>query len=646
MPVRRTSGVHSTASLALAVLVLASGAIRADAQQPDSVAGRDTVTIPRVAARDSARTRLDAVVITASRREQRLKDVVVPTEVIGRTEIARTGATDIAALLQQFTGLQLDGGVGGGQGVQLQGMDSRRVLVLVDGQPIVGRVNGDFDLSRIPLSGVERVEIVKGPQSTLYGSEAMGGVVNIITRSARGDAMAELQALAGSRGRIDLSGGGRRPLGAVQIAGDMSFRASDLAVGIPGDLDTRSERWTATPSAEWRATDALTLRSSAMFSRQDQRYRTGQLFRFVDDEQLGGRLGGEWRRGTLRLAPNVNVSRFSHLSRQSTGSTPVAGSGDRDEQSLAELELTGSRLVGNTFVDAGVEARRERITSDRIPDGERSLDAIEGYGQLTLARGSLSVVPGIRVVEHSQFGSVAVPRLAMMYRASDALALRASAGRGFRAPDFKELYLSFANPSAGYAVSGNPSLRPEYSTSVQLGTEVSGANGWWRVNLFNNEFSDFIAVTAPDPSGLFTYENVEQGRTRGVESDAALVRGPWRFDVGYAYLETRDGEGRPLPLRPTHSGRAAATAPLPAKGTLAATWVITGKSPSSVGANQSVTPEQPSFDRLDLRATMPVRWNTRVIVGVDNVFDRGMGRAWPGFTGRLVYTGLSWNMSP
>lgn len=592
-------------------------------------------------ATDSVRTRLDAVVVTAARREQRLKDVVVPTEVIGRAEIARTGATDVAALLQQFTGLQVDGGVGGGQGVQLQGMDSRRVLVLVDGQPVVGRVNGDFDLSRLPLAGVERIEIVKGPQGTLYGSEAVGGVINVITRRTAGAHTVEGQLIAGTRGRTDADLGGRTRIGPLRLSGDATVRTSDLAVGIPGDLGARSARWTATPAVEWRATDAWTLRSTGLVSEQSQRYRSGQLFRFVDDAQLGGRVGGEWRRGVHRLAPVLVVSRFDHLARASTGPEPLAGTGERDIQSLAEAELTGSTIVGAVLLDGGIEARRERIDSDRIPGEERALDAVEGFSQVTVARGPFTIVPGVRVVSHSGFGRFAAPRVSVLARLTDAFALRASVGRGFRAPDFKELYLSFANPSAGYAVTGNPSLRPERSTSGQFGAEWSGAPGWWRVNGFVNRFRDFIATAAPDASGTYTYENVERGVTRGVEAEGGVAHGDWKLDVGYAYLEARDAEDRPLPMRPAHSGRLALSAPLGDKGSFAATWLVTGR--MATGASASSGPVvQPTFARLDLRAMLPLRGGLRLLAGVDNALDRRMGRDWPGFTGRLVHAGLGW----
>ena len=130
---------------------------------------------------------LDQVVVTAARREQRLADAVPSIEVIGRADIERSGASDLASVLTEQSGIVLQGGHPAGAGAMLQGIGSERVLVLLDGQPMTGRLSGVFDISRIPVSVVERVEVMKGPQSTMYGTEAMGGVINIITRASVDD---------------------------------------------------------------------------------------------------------------------------------------------------------------------------------------------------------------------------------------------------------------------------------------------------------------------------------------------------------------------------------------------------------------------------------------------------------------------------
>src|SRR5262245_57618060 len=145
----------------------------------------------------------DALVVTASRRWQRLTDAPVTTELVTRREIEETGATDIAGVLFEHTGIELEGGIPGGAGAMLQGFGTERVLILLDGQPLPGRIAGTFDLTRMPATMLERVEVVKGPQSTLFGSAAMGGVINLITRQPERALNAAGQLLGGSEGRFD-----------------------------------------------------------------------------------------------------------------------------------------------------------------------------------------------------------------------------------------------------------------------------------------------------------------------------------------------------------------------------------------------------------------------------------------------------------
>ena len=172
---------------------------------------------------------LDEIVVTGARREQRLQDAVTTTELVSRDAIERSGASDIASVLTEQTGIQLQGGHPAGSGVMLQGIGSERVLVLLDGQPVAGRISGVFDISRIPTAMVERVEVVKGPQSTLYGTDAMGGVVNIITRTPpAGVVGAALTATAGSQARRD--GTARVTLGRGAFAS-----MSPLSAPIPLD---------------------------------------------------------------------------------------------------------------------------------------------------------------------------------------------------------------------------------------------------------------------------------------------------------------------------------------------------------------------------------------------------------------------------
>jgi len=587
---------------------------------------------------------LDATVVTASRREQRLADAVVPVELISRREIEETGATDVASVLTERLGIQLDRGLPGNSGVQLQGLGSQRVLVLLDGQPLVGRIGGTLDLSRLSANNVERIEVVKGPQSTLYGSDAMGGVINIVTRRPEAGGMeARLQAVGGSMGRSDMLGTVLGSQGGTDVVLDAGLRQLALAPGVANSAATFADRYDVSPSIAWRPTAGLTVQTGGVFIGERQRYRTGPLFRFVDRDQLAARVGGEYVRDRHRLGALLYRSRFDHLARASTFDEPQGDVGARDRQQLTELELTyaGTTRIGQ--LDAGVEMRRESIVADRVQGMRRHWDLIEPFAQVGLVFGRVALTPGVRYTHNSQWGSTLAPRLAALWQVTDVVRVRASAGRGFRAPDFKELFLSFVNAQAGYAVVGNAFLRPETSESVQLHLERVGVRTFVRASAFNNQLDQFIQSVATERAGEFSYENVARAWTRGMEVESGFTHDRWRVEGGYSHLRTRDlATGLELLSRPRHSGRLLVSAGNLIGGRLAATLVHTGATTTGRDDAGVATAEQPSFTRLDVRGARPIGGGLEVSIGVDNVFNRTLGTDWPGYTGRLWYAGLAW----
>lgn len=588
---------------------------------------------------------LGAVIVTAARREQRLADAVVETELISRAELERTGATDVAAALVERSGLQLDGGVPAGAGVQMRGFDSRRVLVLVDGQPLIGRVNGNLDLSRLPLSSIERVEIVKGPQSILYGSEALGGVVNLITRSApESGTTGSLTLLSGSQGRREASAEGGWRRGALAATADAGARQVDLAPGLSGDAGTYARRWNGGARLRWESETGAWAEGSVLGIDERQRYRTGQLFHFGDNTQLGVRLASGREIGLARLSATLSASSFDHLSRSSTRDVPASDSGARDQQRLVQGELLWNGVIGSTLIDAGVALRHESIEADRLTAETHDLFGVEPFAQATVTLGALNVSPGVRLSWNERWGDFVAPRLAVMLRASESLAFRGSVGRGFRAPDFKELYLRFVNDAAGYAVMGNPDLRPEHSTSFSLGAEWNRGRSYARATAFANEYRDFIETGAPDVPGTYTYSNVARGWTRGVELESGVLAGSWRLDGGADLLRTRDvSTDTPLLGRPEYTLRLGATGPAVAGIRGGMTAVYTGATPVSRAADGRISQERGGFFRLDARVMRELRPGLELSAGATNALDRRLGEAWPGFTGRQFFAQVRWS---
>ncbi|HEX7120304.1 MAG TPA: TonB-dependent receptor [Longimicrobiales bacterium] len=593
---------------------------------------------------------LDALVVTAGRRLQRLADATVATELVSSREIRETGAADLAAVLTERTGITLQGGHPAGAGVMIQGLGSERVLVLLDGQPFIGRISGTIDVSRIPTSMIERVEVVKGPQSTLYGSEAMGGVVNVITRSPERAAWTTSVGLtAGDRGRLDVAGSVLGGVGRWTGMADVGRRTIELAPGLPGESGALARRWDGLAKLAWRAPgDGLRVEASALVLDERQRWRSGQLYHFADNTQWSGRLGAVWERGAHRLSPTLYVTAFDHLSRRATTPEPVAGTGESETQRLMEAELLYAWTFGDHALDAGIEARREAIRSARVAGGKRTHATLEAFVQTPLAWGAFRLVPGVRLSRSEPWGTHWTPRLAAMFRPIPQLALRVSAGAGFRAPAFKEQYMEFLNvgPGFGYTVRGNPELRPETSRNLSASIEWAGARTHLRVQAFENRFDDFIETRAvADSAGLtvYTYGNVDDGFTRGAEVEAGVTWGGWKLEGGYAVLRAERAEtGEPLLGRPRSSARATLGYARPDGTRISLTGVHTGE--TAMRRTESGTEWRAGFLRFDARVARAIAGGFEVVAGVDNLLDERSDE-WPGFTGRHIYLGLSWRAS-
>ncbi len=589
---------------------------------------------------------LDAVVVTASRRLERLKDVPVATELVSRREIQESGASDLSAVLVERTGITLQGGHPVGAGVMIQGFGSERVLVLVDGQPFIGRLSGQLDLSRIPTSMIERIEVVKGPQSTLYGSEAMGGVVNVITRSPeRGVWTGGIELTGGTNGRLDLGANLLGGVGPVAYTVDAGRRTVELVPGNATESGALAERWDGMAKAQWQASSSLSLSASALVLDERQRWRSGQLYYFADNRQWGARLGAAWTRGAHRLVPMLYATEFEHLSRQATAPEPVVGTGEEEYQRLLQAELLYGFDGERWTVDAGVEARREAITSERVVGGDRVLRTVEPFVQATLTGERWSVVPGVRLSWSEQWGTHWTPRLAALFRPLPRLALRASVGLGYRAPGFKELYMEFLNtgPGFGYRVRGNPELGPETSRNAMVGVEWTGDRLYLKGQLFHNRFDDFIEThIVGDSSGfdLYSYGNIDDGTSRGVELEAGVAHGGLRLEGGYAYLRAeRAGTGEALLGRPTHSLRGTASYALLVGFRVSLTGVHTGTTP--VRRTEDAVVERNGFARFDVRAAQALPFGFELSAGADNVLDV-RPEEWPGYMGRQFYVTLQW----
>jgi outer membrane receptor for ferrienterochelin and colicins len=273
---------------------------------------------------------------------------------------------------------------------------------------------------------------------------------------------------------------------------DVQWRSVDLIPGRESDAATFAKRLDVAPSVSWKLGGGAQLESGMSITDERQRYKLGQLYQHSDNTQLSARLGGWKLTRTGRLGTTLYASRFEHLSRRSTTPLPASHDGERDEQMLVKLDITGSGMIAGMVIDAGLDSRRESSLAERVEGGRRSLHTVEPYAQTTLTRRGVTLVPGARMSWSEQWGTAVTPKAAMMWRPLAPLAVRASVASGYRAPDFKELYLEFVNAPAGYAVRGNPDLRPEHSTNFSGGVDWLSERVNASASVFHSRFRDFI----------------------------------------------------------------------------------------------------------------------------------------------------------
>ena len=577
---------------------------------------------------------LESILVTAGARSQRRSEIAVPIVQITAEEILISGAASADQLLDELPGLQSAPKAPVGSTIQIRGIGDARVLVLVDGQPANGALLEDRDLSRISLSGVERVEVVKGPLSTLYGSDALGGVINVITRRPERGFKAEARALSGSGGRhqgdITVSGGGP-----VVVRATGSWRQQEQVPGLDGTADAFARVWDFKSTVRTGDSDGVRARADISYLRERQRWPVGGGFSgFNDNEGLTGwvevtlpGLGGDWTVRTLAQG-------YEHLFRRARGDAPISGNDDEKQgEDLWKASVLHARTIGGHHIDVGLEGSRRSIESpDKILEDQAADDQFEIFGQDAWTMGSTTVTGGVRGTVNDRWGNTVSPTLGLTTMPGSAVRLRALVGRGFRAPSFKELAWDFANIGAGYTVQGSPDLEPERSWNMTAGVDwAPSARFTVGFEAYTNRITNLIETSfiGNNPSGLliFSPSNLSEARTQGVEVSTSGRLGTWEAIVEYVLLEAKSLEDDlPLDRRSKHSGRVRIGRTLPVLDGLRlhATTVLTGDAPIVAideFGQRDVLDTQERFVSVDVQSTLQLPRGLHLVFGVTNLLN-------------------------
>jgi outer membrane receptor for ferrienterochelin and colicins len=586
------------------------------------------------------------VVVTGSRMPQPVRRSPVAVEVIPRAEIEQSGARDAAELLEERPGLQISRSFRGSE-LWLRGLAPEYALILVDGERVPGRIDGAVDLSRYGVENLERVEIVRGPSSALYGSDAIGGVVNLITRESRRPFEADALASGGTHGVADVTGFvAGRPADALQLSATGGVHHADAYARDGGAATAGSARMQASAGARaaWRPDAENRLVGRADYVRLslegvDQGAASALFDRTQLQEQLQASLGHELAApGGVALQTRVTYSQFreQYLSDQ-RGSDALDAYEDNREHLLQLTGVMRVPLGAAHLLSAGTDQLAQSLDSERLASsGHRyglALFAQDEWVPYRHGASTLQIVPGVRADVDSQFGHQVSPKLALRYDPVEPVILRASYGHGFRAPSFQELLLHFENAGVGYVVDGNPRLSAERSDGFDVSAEWK-PRGWIAMSaaFFRNDLRDMIAIVSVAEGTAagtrYAYENLERAWTMGVESALRLDAADYASaTLGYTWLRTWDGENqRELEGRAKHRVTLGARFAWPA-------WQLELTTRAAVaigrvyfveqqdGSEARVTPAAQA--QLDARVAKHFGRYLEVFAGVDNLLDAG-----------------------
>jgi outer membrane receptor for ferrienterochelin and colicin len=541
------------------------------------------------------------VVVTGTRTEHAEDDAPVPTQVIDHKEIEAAATDNVEVLLSQIPDLYVrrneEFGLGAST-IRMQGLDANKTAILIDGRRFRGGVEGVVDLRDIAVGGVEQIEVVRGPASSLYGSDAMSGVVNIRTRSGSEHPYVRTETAVGTRGRERLSAAHGYQVGPLQYFLSLQHDAVAIA-DLYGNLSSQYEGENADDLQE---RDGARLRLDGGGGRHTYRFVGDCLNEknpLSESDDLAGSYAWTWqapRKWTVETdAGFYRYSRTNDLE----GFAEDVEYYDFGTDARASRPL-GSFLYGDHFLSAGLRVRQESLDSAGLvvgpvgaPDVSESVNHASPYFQTeSLLGADWSLVLGLSADHHERYGFDASPRATLTWRPRSGLTLSATVGRGYRAPDLLQLYdvdinnvVVIGENVSGYAIVGNPDLEPETDIGTTLFASYSAVRGVrLTFDAFRHDLEDGIGFVLactggnctpgfdnplPDLDGpVFTYQNVASAVAQGLNGAIELapleafgISAPLhalRLTLGAGYLHTENqgdiaGErGKALPFRPEY----------------------------------------------------------------------------------------------
>ncbi|HDO26760.1 MAG TPA: TonB-dependent receptor [Bacteroidetes bacterium] len=507
---------------------------------------------------------VDEVVITAQYQPETVDKSIYKIKVLGSQTINQKAAVNLNEMLAGELNIRSTHDNVLGSSISMQGLSGEHVKFLVDGVPVIGRQNGNIDLQQLNLQNIDHIEIIQGPMSVVYGSNALAGVINIITKESDKQKMSlNAEAYYESVGAYNFTGGGSYA----------KNRNSFLLNAGRNFFDGFSTNDSATRFMQWKPKLQWDFEGSYMYKSPKTKLRLSGNYFYEKIQDKGNPLEvfnydkafdkyfytnrfvirSEWTQLFNKRA-NLNLmSAYSYYSRikntflkdlTNLGESLVPESAKQDTSRFDNILLRGdynnSLKNGKLQYKLGIDLNRETGYGKRIKDYSQEIGDYAAFISLNyIPVPVLNIQPGLRVIYNTKYKAPLVYSLNIKWNITEPLSLRLSTAKGFRAPSLKELYLDFVD--VNHNIHGNENLQAETSTNINLALgynphRPSAYNWGFDLGLFYNHIRnkiELMMITA-DPL-LYSYINIDQFYTQGFELNFNNSIYPWlRLKAGYS----------------------------------------------------------------------------------------------------------------
>jgi len=478
-------------------------------------------------AQTSRGTGPEEIIVAANRVEQSIGTVLAATTVIDKDSIRRSSAQNLAELLAGVPGMQFSpaGGLGAQTSLFLRGTESDHTLILVDGVQMTTSTGPAGRLEFIPLDQIERVEIVRGPRSSVYGSEAIGGVLNIITKPQVGeDFNGSLKMMAGTQNSSDANLGLQGRVGNTALSLNASRQQTDgidfSERGSADDDGYENDSYSLSLAHQFGERFSLSSSYSSFDARSD--YDDGVVN--TDSQQfsmtLKAALSDNWDSSLI-------MERFEE-DNADAGSFGLTNSASENRR--LSWQNNYSFDAGN-LLSFGVDRQEQELRYATFgalqTDTSRDNDGV--YGVYIHEGAALDFTLSLRNDDNERFGNHSTGSVAIGRDLTDSVRAWVSYGTAFKAPNLIDLYVDFP----AFFFFANPDLNPETAESIELGLQASALGASWQLNIFRNDIDDLIATDA----SFTSLANIQQARIDGLEATVSTTLSGWGLDAALTLLD-------------------------------------------------------------------------------------------------------------